>query len=113
VNIRPTVQGVNSVNKQPKPDIESESDRSRNRSRRRNSSTFPKKKKNNLKDHQSAQRGETDASSHGERSPVHILLCARRRKRVKTSKAASKLVAHPSLTLNPIVEWLQVPGLQF
>jgi hypothetical protein len=66
VNIRPTVQGVNSVNKQPKPDIESESDRSRNRSRRRNSSTF-QQKKNNLKDHQSAQRGETDASSHGER----------------------------------------------
>jgi hypothetical protein len=77
--------------------------------RRRSSSTF--QKKNNLKDHQSAkleqarvqcnsqiltQRGETDASSQGERSPVHMPLGTRRR-RGRKSKAASEVVARPSL----------------
>ncbi len=83
--------------------------RSRSRSRRRSSSTF--QKKNNLRDHQSAkleqarvqcnsqiltQRGETDASSQGERSPVHMPLGTRRR-RGRKSKAAFEVVAHPSL----------------
>lgn len=83
--------------------------RSRSRRRRRSSSTF--QKKNNLKDHQSAkleqarvqcnsqiltQRGETDASSQGERSPVHMPLGTRRR-RGRKSKAASEVVARPSL----------------
>jgi hypothetical protein len=42
------------------------------------------------------QRGETDASSQGERSPVHMPLGTRRR-RGRKSKAASEVVAHPSL----------------
>jgi hypothetical protein len=43
-------------------------------------------------------KGEIDASSHGKRSrsPFHMLLCTKRRRRGRMSKTTFELVAHPS-----------------